>query len=155
MNKEYILQYIRSITTVFDRMVGVQVQPQAPSIRVAEIPPHTVSAVIGMSGDVIGSVVLSMPVETATGIVGAFMGIDGSELEIEEISDAVGELVNMIAGSAKAEFKDKVISISTPTIVVGDCFKVYTPRNVPIVEIPCDSEMGPFTVDVVIKEEGN
>jgi CheY-specific phosphatase CheX len=80
-------------------------------------PDLDVSGVIGMSGDVTGSVVLSFPQATAENLVALFGG-SKADMGSPEFADAIGELVNMVAGGAKAMFKNRKCAISTPSVIV-------------------------------------
>ena len=59
-----------------------------------------------MSGDVVGSVMLSFPIDSALKIVEKFTGMK-IDVNSEDFGDAIGELVNMISGAAKAKFEGK------------------------------------------------
>lgn len=151
MDSAYILPFFKSIKNVFTTMLAMDVSPNAPTIQNTDFPPHNVSAIIGLSGDVTGSVVLSLPTSTAKDLVEAFLG-PGMDFSQEDMADAIGELVNMIAGGAKAEFHGKDVSISTPTIIMGMGHRVYGRRKNPIIEIICDCDKGDFVVHVLIEE---
>lgn len=149
MEQKYIKPFFHAIATTFDRMIGASVKPLDASLKQDFSRVHNVTAIIGMSGDLVGAVVLSMSFETARAVVAAFLQMDDM-LEEEELADAVGELVNIIAGSAKAKFEGMDVTISTPTIAIGDSHQIRAPRVVPVIEIPCSSDLGDFVVDVAI-----
>ena len=111
-----------------------------------------VTAAIGISGDVVGAVVLNLPRETAEELAIALMRDPYKLHEDAELADALGELVNMIAISAKAEFKGMKVSISTPAITIGYGTRVMIPRTVPKIEMTCKSEFGSFVMDVAHKQ---
>lgn len=152
MDASYITPYIDATKNVFQTMMGVAVTIGKPQIRDA-IPTEAfdVSGIIGMSGDVIGTVMLSFPMETARKVVETFTG---SEVDVnsEDFGDAIGELVNMISGGAKAKFEGKSISISCPSIVVGEDHKIQQPSDSICIHIPCSSECGTFAVEVAFKK---
>jgi chemotaxis protein CheX len=120
-----------------------------PEVRDAAVPSHDVSAIIGMSGDVEGTVVLSFPSDTARRVVAVFTGSD-APLSNEDLSDAIGEVVNMVAGGAKAQFNGKSISISCPSVVVGG-HKIYGAKDSITVAIPCTCDCGEFSVEVAMR----
>ena len=66
-------------------------------------------------------------------------------------ADAVGELVNMISGAAKAKFEGKNVSISCPSVVIGKGHKVAQPSDAVCITIPFDCPAGQFSVEIAIK----
>lgn len=151
MDQSYIIPFIKSVQNVFETMLQLPVQMGQPELKQGGDSGHDVSAIIGMSGDVEGSVVLSFPTETAERVVALFTG---TELDAghEDFADAVGELVNMVSGGAKAQFGGKEVSISCPSVVVGQSHQVYGRKDVVAISIPCDCDCGLFNVEVSIRQ---
>jgi chemotaxis protein CheX len=107
-----------------------------------------------MSGDVIGTVILSFKTDAAESIVALFCG-EKLASGTPDFADAVGELVNMVSGGAKAMFIDsKDVSISCPSVIVGKDHGVALPSDVPCVVIPCSTDCGEFVIEVAIREAG-
>ncbi|HBS29714.1 MAG TPA: chemotaxis protein CheX [Phycisphaerales bacterium] len=147
MDQNYILPFIKSTRNIFETMFQMSVEVSDPVVRKGDSPSHDVSGIIGMSGDTEGSVVLSFPMETARRIVTVFTGQEVGE-NLEDLSDAVGELVNMIAGGAKAQFAGQKVSISCPSVVIGSSHSVYGRKDAVCVTIPCACDCGEFNVEV-------
>jgi chemotaxis protein CheX len=68
--------------------------------------------------------------------------------EDDDFADAIGELVNMVSGGAKAQFDGKSVGISTPTVVMGSGHNVFGRKSMTTIEIPCTSDIGEFNVEV-------
>jgi len=153
MDPQYITPFIRSIQNVFQTMLRIPVTINAPTIKRENAATYDVSGIIGMSGDVVGSVVLSFPKDTAQKLVTAFCGMEFPP-ESPDFADAVGELVNMISGSAKGMFVDKNVSISCPSVVVGPGHQVNVRRDMPCVSIPCSTTHGNLAIELAIREVG-
>jgi len=94
--------------------------------------------------------VLAFPMATAEKVVEQFMNITMPS-DSEDFADAVGELVNMVSGSAKAQFEGHDVRISVPSVVVGSNHTVQSMSDAFCVRIPCDSEFGGFSVEVAMK----
>jgi len=62
----------------------------------------------------------------------------------------VGELANMIAGSAKTSFGGGT-NISVPSIILGSGHTIARLHDVPCLVIPCHTPAGDFAVEVNIK----
>ena len=151
MDPQYITLFIRSIQNVFSTMLRMPVTINQPTIKKGASAAYDVSGIIGMSGDVVGSVVLSFPKETAQKLITAFCGMEFPS-DSPDFADAVGELVNMISGSAKGMFVDKNVSISCPSVVIGPGHHINTRSDTPCVSIPCSTSQGDLAIEIAIRE---
>ena len=72
-----------------------------------------------------------------------------------EISDAVGELTNMISGQARKELAemDKVFEGTIPTVITGKNHKLETKTTGPKVAIPFTTDFGSFTIEVCLEKK--
>ncbi len=152
MDPAYIKPFIASIHNVFSTMLQLPVSVNEPTLKADSGTSCDVSGIIGMSGDMLGSVVLSFPRETAERVVALFSGqkLDPAS---PDFADAVGELVNMVSGGAKAMFKDRRVSISCPSVVVGAGHHVARQTDAPTVCIPCTTDCGDFVIELTIQDK--
>ena len=144
-----IVHFVGSIQEVLRTMAKVTVTVGAPMLKKDPLPSYDVSGVIGFSGEFVGSMVLSFKNATAVAIVSNFTGMP-IESGSPDFADAVGELANMIAGSAKTSFGGNT-NISVPSIILGSGHTVAQLHGVPCLVIPCHTEAGDFAVEVNIK----
>jgi chemotaxis protein CheX len=155
MDASYITPFIASIQNVFSTMLQLPVTIGSPSIKNAPAPSYDVSGIIGMSGDVAGSVVLSFPQKTALRLVALFTGTE-MKPDNPDFPDAVGELTNMVSGNAKGMFSGKrKVTISCPSVVIGPNHTVARPKDVPCIVIPCSTDCGDFVVEVAIQDRAS
>lgn len=153
MDVRFINPFVASTKTVFKTMVATEINIGKPFIiRANEEQSADVSAVIGMSGDAVGCVVLSLPMATACNIATKFAGTPLNQGH-PDFSDALGELANMVAGQAKAKFEGLNVSISLPSVIVGTEHVVSQSRAKPRLALPCACDLGGFTVEVVLVAE--
>lgn len=151
MDPNYIKPFIASIQNVFSTMMQLPVNVQTPTLKSGSGTSYDVTGIIGLSGDVVGSVVLSFPSDAAERIVALFCGQKLAS-NTPDFADAVGELVNMVSGGAKAQFKGKKVSISCPSVVVGPAHVVARQSETPTIVIPCSTDCGTFAIEVTIQE---
>jgi len=71
----------------------------------------------------------------------------------DDVTDAVGELANIIAGSAKKNLTDFKITISLPTVVLGAEHSIFEPKDVLSMIIPFQCDAGKFDVAVNLKSD--
>ncbi len=150
MNELTTDPFIETIHEIFDSMIGSPVTVEA-SQRITSVP-HSpdLIGVIGLSGSAQGMVALRMPEKSACAIIGQMVGAQFDEVT-SEIVDGVGELVNMVAGSAKARFKGHSISISIPTVVCGDICRLSSSSDTMWTEFRLKTELGDFWLIVSLK----
>ena len=148
VDSQFIIPFVESVNNVFETMLQLEVAVSPPSIR-TDNTSQEISGIIGMSGDVEGTVVLGFPAATAERAVGAFTGMEIAA-DHEDFADAVGELVNMVSGGAKAKFTGKRVSIGCPSVVIGE-HHVAGPKGIPTIHIPCSCDLGEFSVDVTLR----
>ena len=153
MDSTYVMPFVNSVQNVFETMLQLPIQVGPPELKRSGDPTHDVSGIIGMSGDVEGTVVLSFPTATAERVVSLFTGEEMSQGH-NDFADAVGELVNMVSGGAKAQFAGKDVSISCPSVVIGNDHVVFGRKDVVCVTMQCSSDCGDFNLEVSFRKQG-
>jgi CheY-specific phosphatase CheX len=125
----------------FQTMLMVELTPQNDG---GAEPVWEIFGLIGYTGDVCGNIALCITREGASEAVLRFSGEPAQGLD--DISDCVGELVNMIAGNAKGRFSDNRVLLSLPEVIQGPClaleFKLFRERKSQLFS----SEIGPVKV---------
>ena len=122
INPKLIVPFVNSVRSVFSTMVKVGTTVERPHLKNAPEPNYDVSGIIGFSGDIVGSVVVSFQAACAAKLVESFAGMP-LEMGSSDFCDAIGELANMIARLS----------------------------DVPCVVIPVTTPVGAFAVEVNIK----
>jgi len=149
MDVKFINAFVGSIINVFKTMLDEDVKVDKPVLKKDELVTAEVSGIIGLSGEVQGSVVLSFEADVACKIASQFAGADMT-IDSADFSDAIGELANMVAGNAKKDFTGYDASISLPSVIIGKGHKVSQSKAWPYLVIPCSTDMGTFNVEVAI-----
>jgi chemotaxis protein CheX len=144
------MPFVQSVENVFGTMLQLPVRFGQPRLKEPGKPSFHVSGIIGMSGDVEGAVVVSFPLAAAERVVQLFTG-ESLTSQHADFADAIGELVNMISGGAKAKFPAGQVNISCPSVVIGPDHTVHTRKDVTCVIIPCECDCGEFAVEVAFK----
>jgi chemotaxis protein CheX len=149
LDSKLILPFVQSTLNVFTTMVKVKPEVGKPHLKEGPGTTYDVSGVIGFSGDIVGSVVLSFQFETAKKMVNGLVGME-IDPSSSDFADAVGELANMIAGNAKKDL-GILANIAVPTVIIGQGHVIGRLSGVPCVVIPCRTSAGEFAVEVNIK----
>ncbi|WP_025321709.1 chemotaxis protein CheX [Deferrisoma camini] len=154
MKAEIVNPFLHATVDVLRTMAGVEARRGAPRLKGAGEPSFDISGLVGLSGQVQGYVALSFREPAAFYVVGRFLGEPVQETNAQ-VRDAVGELANIVAGGAKRVLAEQGydLKISIPTVVVGRNHTVSRPRGIPCIEIPFDTDGGPFRVELCLKLE--
>ena len=146
MNVEYINPFLMAVQNVFNTMIDLPYTLGKPTIKSSDMTSHDVSGIIGITGEVIGCVVVSFPTEIALKVGSCLLGEELDKVD-GDCTDAIGEVANMIAGDAKKRFPKANTTISVPSVIIGN-HKVAYPSGLPIISIPCNTDAGPFAVEL-------
>ena len=149
MRAEYINPFITAVNTTFSTVVDCTVERGAPRLQTPGEELFAVSGVIGLSGNAIGSVVLSVSEEVALKVTSVMLMTETTVIN-NDVIDAIGELTNMIAGSAKSKLEELQLSISLPTVVTGQGHVLSFPREVTPICIPFSTPWGSFKLEVCL-----
>ncbi len=155
MNVEYINPFINSTINALTTMCSLSPTRGKPYLKTDPDEAFAdISAIIGLAGEANGWVAVSFPRGTALKVAANMLGEKKVSIDAD-VQDAVGEIVNMIAGGAKADFSQKNLSfkIAIPTVVVGPNHLLSQKRDVPCIVIPFTAEGETFYIEVCLKAE--
>lgn len=145
----HVNPFIQATVHTFATMVKMKAEPGRIRIKEAGAGAYDVSGVIGLSGGAQGSVSLSFPRATAEGVVASFIG--EAKPTTNQMTDAIGELANIVAGAAKPELSRYKITISLPTVILGGRHAVAQPADSLAVTVPFACPAGTFDLSVSFK----
>jgi chemotaxis protein CheX len=151
MEQKWVNAFIVATENLFGTMLSVDAKATTPKIKTEPFPTFDVSGIIGLSGRAQGSVAISFPRETALRAVSAMVGATFTEVD-REVCDAVGEMANIIAGSAKKDVIELDLSIALPQIVVGKGHVLSCQSSIPVTVIPFNTAIGGFVVELSLRK---
>ena len=150
VNPKLIVPFIASVKSVLKTMLNIELELGKIGLKTTPAPSYDVSAIVGFSGQIIGSVVVSFQKGAAEKLASAFAGSSMKAAD-PDFADAIGELGNMIAGGAKTNL-GLVANITVPNVVIGSGHVIARLRDVPCVVVPCKTPAGDFAVEINVKE---
>ena len=88
-----------------------------------------ISGIIGLSGEAQGAVAISLKDITAFRVANILTGEEHNSFD-SYVIDAVGEIINIIAGNVKKHFEEDLrIKISLPSIIKGKAHSIVWPSE--------------------------
>ena len=152
MKVEYLNAFVQATLTTCSSMLGVETKHGKLAIKNQDVGSSSdITAVVGLSGKIRGSIVVGFDKAAAAAYVKKLLCMDG-EISDAEICDGVGEMCNIIGGSAKVELNkfNLNLTISIPNVVVGKGIRIASNSSYPSLYVPFDSELGEFAVEVCL-----
>jgi len=149
MQVAYINPFIEATLHVLETMAFTKATGGKPYLKKDKSARGDVSGIIGLTGDVKGTIAVSFTENCILPIVSSMFGAKMKELN-DEVKDAVGEIANMISGQArqKLELMGRNLKASIPTMVVGKGHSISHLTQENIIAIPFVTESGEFTIEV-------
>ena len=138
--KQYIQHFIDVCKSVFKEFLQMELEAKVPFFMEKDTQNDwDISAVIGFTGEARGAVVISMKQQMAIQLTAALTGSEHNTVD-DDVVDAVGELINIIAGNVKQGLEDAFrLVISLPTIIHGkDHSLVWPDSKARVICIPFD-----------------
>jgi Predicted inhibitor of MCP methylation, homolog of CheC len=128
--EKYVQPFVDVCQSVFRDFIGNELVVDRPYFADKNAPHDwDVSAIIGLTGEARGAVVISMKEPLALKLTGILTGSSHANLD-DEVVDAIGEIVNIIAGNAKRGLEESFrLVISLPTIVRGKGHTIMWPND--------------------------
>lgn len=155
MDVKFINPFLYGTIEVLKKMAFVEPRPGKVYLKSSALAHGDVSGIIGITGDMIGSLAISFGESCICHIVGSMVGESYSEAG-QEVFDAVGEITNMISGVARTHMEKEGMHVyaAIPSVVYGKNHTINHILKSPSLVIPFDTDHGTFVVDVCIKRSG-
>lgn len=149
MKAEYISPFIDSALNVLKTMAKTEAVPQKPYVKENHLTQGVITGLIGMaSSELNGNMILSFEESVILDVVSKMLMEEFTELN-DEITDAVGELTNMISGGSKKILADMghKFDMATPIMVVGKGIELKQLADHPVISIEFVNDKGRFWIE--------
>ncbi len=153
MNVKFITPFVEAMETVLRTMAFVEPRSGKPYLKKDNIAQGDVSAIIGMTGSVRGSLALSFSEGCILKVVSNMLGENLTHIG-SEVKDAVGEITNMVSGVARQKLESEGYNIAAaiPTVVSGTNHSILHVLGGASIIIPFETDDGPFVIDICLNE---
>lgn len=137
MQAKHVNAFIEATLDTFKSMCGLTFR-RCGDMRMVDgeiVDSNDLMAVVGLSGDVKGAVLLSAPLEIGMKIVSKFLMEEITVINCD-LMDGFGEIVNILAGAADGKIGELRIDLALPSVLVGNNTKFFAKAGNPFVIIP-------------------
>lgn len=154
MKAEMINPFITATISVFETMTGIEPKKGEIYVKQDEKMTYDISGVIGIAGKMQGFIVISFPEPLVLDLVSGFLGEKKTHMS-KDVVDAVGEFVNMIAGSSKRVFAEQGMkyNIGIPSVISGKNHIINRPSNVVCIGVKFYVGDQHFVIEVALRQK--
>jgi chemotaxis protein CheX len=152
MRVQIVNRYVQAALDVITKETGAQAKRGGLLLEGNPYTTEDVTAVIGISGSLTGSIYLSMAEPTALKIIGSIIGQETGELD-DLGQSGIAEMANVIAGTAGIGLSDEGIEtqINPPLVLVGRGARLSTVEIQRLV-VPLETTHGAVKLHVALRE---
>ena len=151
MDAKYLNPIIAATDSVFQTMLSLKPEKGKVSIQKEITTDKEANVIIGMTGDIKGSIVYSFSKDMALEVVENMSGMKMEELD-KFVTSAMGELGNIISGKATTGLAEQDLScdIVPPQIVTGKDINISSESS-QVLMVNFNTDLGDFDVSFAIK----
>ncbi|ARN72962.1 chemotaxis protein CheX [Oceanicoccus sagamiensis] len=150
MNVKYINPLLESTVTVLSTMAMVEATPGKPSIKEGQDTLGDITGMIDLAGDKVhGSLAISFSEPAILDITEKMLGESVTSIDATVI-DVVGEITNMITGSAKRIYSEQGMEfdLTLPSTLVGNDQPLQHSVNGELIVLPFNTAAGQFYLEL-------
>lgn len=149
MDVQYINPFVTATLHVLKTMAHTEVKAGKPFLKKEKVARGDVSGLIGLTGEMSGTISVSFTEPCILAIVGRMFGENVTAMN-DEIGDAVGEIANMISGQARQKLEEmgRPLHAAIPSVIMGKGHQITHITSHPVIAIPFETDDGGFTIEV-------
>lgn len=153
MRVEYINPFVEAAFDVLKEAVGTDMKRGDLFLKSTSQPVLGVTAIVGLTGDVEGRILLDMSLETAIAVASAM-----NQEKLEKWDDlakaTISELANMITAQAVTKLSELGFSfdLTPPSIITGEKMEISS-GQVEALIVPIETAIGKLEINVAVREK--
>ncbi|MCP4671962.1 MAG: chemotaxis protein CheX [Desulfobacula sp.] len=150
MEAALVNPFVEGTLHILDTTAFVKVKPEPPFLKNDSKAHGDISGIMEISGDLSGSAAISFSEKSILGIVSAMFGEDMTKID-DEITDAVGEISNMVAGhvTTKIAEMDKKVKVKFKEVKIGsDTVIEHIKGAKHVLALPFSTTKGKLVIEV-------
>jgi len=153
MDVKLINPFVDATISVLETMASIKAMSGEPYLKKAMLAKGEVTGVIGLTGEVSGTLSVSFTETSILSVVSNMFGEEMKEMN-EEIRDAVGEITNIISGQARQKLEEsgRSLKAAIPTVITGKNHTITHITPYPVFAVDFSTDNGEFTIEVCIEE---
>ncbi|AKL94850.1 CheC domain containing protein [Clostridium aceticum] len=153
MKAESVNSFYQATKDVFKLMLDLGIEQGKLGIVEDMVLSKDANVVLGVTGDLRGTILFSFPKEMILEMVKIMCGMEMDEID-SFVSSALGEVANIIGGNAVTILASNnyKCDIVPPQIFVGE-YKSFSMANEKALLLPLKTQIGAFDINIFLKEK--
>ena len=153
MDAAIVNSFVDALVTILETYSVGDIKACKPFLKKSPNAFGDISGMIKLSGEFEGSVAVTFLADCILGVVSNMFGEEMTEVN-DEIKDAVGEMVNMMAGQVNTKMTElgKSLKAELNTVNMGKNHTVDHISGCPVITMPYKSNAGNFVLEVCFDE---
>lgn len=152
MKTECINSFYKATEDVFHLMFDLNVEKGDFKIVDGLISNRNANVVLGVKGDLKGSILFSFNKDMTLEMVRIMSGLELKAID-SFVSSALGEVANIIGGNALTNLTNYnyICDLEPPQVIIGECSSLPI-TNEKIMLIPIKTDIGDFDINICLLE---
>jgi chemotaxis protein CheX len=152
MKVQYVNSFYKAVQDVFGLMLDIKPERENPAVADDMIAGNEANVMIGITGDLSGSVLFGFSKDMSLEMVRIMSGMEMNKLD-SFVSSALGEVVNIISGNAVTNLAEEgyICDIVPPQVIIGENKSISMATEKALI-LPMKTEIGKFKMNISIKE---
>lgn len=154
MKAEHVNAFIAPSVDVLERMAKTRVQVGKISRLQRSVTSDALSIVIGLDGEITGSVIFTLAREVAWALAARILSEELPSDARSEVQAVMSEMANMVVGNASGYLYELGLreGITPPTVVMGEQVSFDFSNGAETVLVPLATEAGSVDLIVSVKK---
>jgi len=153
MKEEYINAFLAPAKMVWDKELGQTLEFDTAEMASDQFTSEDVTAIIGISGKLEGTVFYGFPQDTVKAVVATMVGEDAEGVTDELGLSALGEIANIITGNAATKLAQEGYPCDiSPPVIIEPMGSRFTTLSGPQILVKFKSDLCMLTVRISLNE---
>lgn len=149
MDAAVINCFIEGAFHILDTTSSIKVKPERAYLKTSKIANGDITGLLEIAGDINGTVAISFTEKSILAVVSKMFGEEMKQID-PEITDAVGEIGNMISGHVNTKMTEmgKSVKVKLSGVMNGKNHQVDHVDDKQIIVLPFKTTMGNIWIEV-------
>ncbi|MGD9731236.1 MAG: chemotaxis protein CheX [Desulfamplus sp.] len=149
MDAAVINSFIEGAFHILDTTSSIKVKPERAYLKTSKIANGDITGLLEIAGDINGTAAISFTEKSILAVVSKMFGEEMKQID-PEITDAVGEIGNMISGHVNTKMTEmgKSVKVKLSGVMNGKNHQVDHVDDKQIIVLPFKTTMGNIWIEV-------
>jgi chemotaxis protein CheX len=145
--------FLSATAQILSQIAGIEMNAEKPILKTSPEGKGTVSGVVTLRGNHTGTGSITFSADCILQVVSKMFGEEITDVD-DDVKDAVGEITNMICGTATQLYEQDGLGVKAALdqVLMGQGHAIPHLPQLPVLGVPIKSDMGDIFVELCFKE---